>query len=86
MTAKARKRWSLLGLSTGEVGLDEIGIINKVNIHTGQQIRLASIPADVGAGFGIFERIPPEFKDSFRFVENLKTERERNTGHALEDY
>lgn len=86
MTAKARKRWSLLGLSTGEVGLDEIGIINKVNIHTGQQIRLASIPADVGAGFGIFERIPPEFKDSFRFVEYLKTERERNNGHALEVY
>ena len=44
-----------------------------MNIHTGQQIRLASIPADVGAGFGIFERIPPEFKDSFRFVEYLKT-------------
>ncbi len=86
MTAKARKTWSLLGLSTGEVGLTEIGVINKVSIHTGQEIRLAGIPADVGAGFGIFEAIPPEFENSFRFVEYLKAERKRNNGHALDAY
>jgi putative DNA primase/helicase len=84
MTAKARRTWTLLGLSTGEVGLREIAVINNANTHTGQEIRLANIPADVGAGFGIFEYVPPEFESSFRFVEYLKTERERNNGHALD--
>lgn len=84
MTAKARKTWSLLGLSTGEIGLTEIGVVNKVGIHTGQELRLANIPADVGAGFGIFEAIPPEFSNSFQFVEYLKAEREKNNGHALD--
>lgn len=84
MTAKARGTWTLLGLSTGEVGLREIAVINNANTHTGQEIRFASIPADVGAGFGIFEYVPPEFESSFRFVEYLKTERERNNGHALD--
>ena len=84
MTAKTRRTWSLLGLSTGEVGLREIAVINNANTHTGQELRFANIPADVGAGFGIFEAIPPEFENSFRFVEYLKTERERNNGHALD--
>lgn len=84
MTAKARRTWTLLGLSTGEVGLREIAVINNANTHTGQELRFANIPADVGAGFGIFEAIPPEFENSFRFVEYLKTERERNNGHALD--
>ena len=84
MTAKARRTWTLLGLSTGEVGLREIAVINNANTHTGQEIRFANIPADVGAGFGIFEYVPPEFESSFRFVEYLKTERERNNGHALD--
>ena len=84
MTAKTRRTWTLLGLSTGEVGLREIAVINNANTHTGQELRFANIPADVGAGFGIFEAIPPEFENSFRFVEYLKTERERNNGHALD--
>lgn len=84
MTAKARRTWTLLGLSTGEVGLREIAVINNANTHTGQELRFANIPADVGAGFGIFEYVPPEFESSFRFVEYLKTERERNNGHALD--
>lgn len=86
MTAKARKTWTLLGLSTGEVGLSELGRLYRVNIHTGQEIRLANIPADVGAGYGVFEKIPPQFENSFQFVEYLKAERGKNFGHALEIY
>ncbi|WP_418848067.1 DUF927 domain-containing protein [Parasutterella sp.] len=86
MTAKTRKTWRLLGLSTGEMGLAEIGLIYKVTIHTGQQVRLANIPADVGAGYGIFEAIPSEFENSFQLVEYLKAERGKNNGHALDVY
>ena len=86
MTAKTRKTWRLLGLSTGEMGLAEIGLIYKVTIHTGQQVRLANIPADVGAGYGIFETIPSEFENSFQLVEYLKAERGKNNGHALDVY
>lgn len=86
MTAKARRTWTLLGLSTGEVGLREIAVINNANTHTGQEIRLANIPADVGAGYGIFETIPSEFENSFQLVEYLKAERGKNNGHALDVY
>lgn len=86
MTAKARRTWTLIGLSTGEVGLREIGVINNVSTYAGQQVRLANIPADVGAGYGIFETIPSEFENSFQFVEYLKAERAKNNGYALDVY
>jgi uncharacterized protein (DUF927 family) len=55
--ARVRKSWRLLFLSSGEISLAEhmktAGIIAKA----GQEIRLVDIPADAGAGMGLFQDI-----------------------------
>ncbi|MFC7609323.1 DUF927 domain-containing protein [Teichococcus aestuarii] len=53
--ARTEARWTTLLLSTGEVGLTEkMAAANKVS-RTGQTVRLVDIPADAGAGLGMFE-------------------------------
>jgi len=52
---KPAATWRLLFLSAGEVGLaDHMREAGK-RVRAGQEIRLADIPADAGAGFGIFQ-------------------------------
>jgi putative DNA primase/helicase len=71
--ARGRKSWRLLFLSSGEIGIADhmktAGIIAKA----GQEIRLVDIPADAGAGMGLFEKIhgaesPSRFADELRRV------------------
>lgn len=54
---RAKARWRLLFLSAGEVGLAQhMGEAGK-QAKAGQELRLAEIPADAGAGFGVFENL-----------------------------
>ncbi len=53
--ARERSSWRLLFLSAGEIGLAEhMGEVGKTP-RAGQELRLAEIPADAGAGLGVFE-------------------------------
>ncbi|MBF24795.1 MAG: hypothetical protein CML18_14790 [Pusillimonas sp.] len=54
-TARQAARWRLLFLSAGEEGLS--GLMGRAGQRTnaGQEVRLADIPADAGAGLGLFE-------------------------------
>lgn len=53
--ARDRASWRLLFLSAGEIGLAEhMGEVGKTP-RAGQELRLAEIPADAGAGLGVFE-------------------------------
>lgn len=55
--ARDRASWRLLFLSCGEIGLAEhLGEIGKTP-RAGQELRLAEIPADAGAGLGVFENL-----------------------------
>ncbi len=55
--ARDRASWRLLFLSCGEIGLSEhLGEIGKTP-RAGQELRLAEIPADAGAGLGVFENL-----------------------------
>ncbi|MFE8873958.1 DUF927 domain-containing protein [Acetobacter persici] len=55
--ARARKTWRSLFLSTGEVTLaTKMGEIGR-RAMAGQEVRLVSIPADAGAGMGLFEAL-----------------------------
>jgi uncharacterized protein (DUF927 family) len=47
--------WRILFLSSGEAGLAEHMAEAKKKPKAGQEIRLLDIPADAGAGFGMFE-------------------------------
>jgi putative DNA primase/helicase len=51
------KKWRLLFLSAGEISLaDHVGGVGR-KVHGGQEVRLINIPADAGAGMGIFENL-----------------------------
>ncbi len=55
--ARERSSWRLLFLSAGEIGLAEhMGEAGK-SPKAGQELRLAEIPADGGAGLGVFEKL-----------------------------
>ncbi|NHV27690.1 DUF927 domain-containing protein [Burkholderia sp. D-99] len=56
-TARARQTWKLLFLSAGEIGLSQhLQSVGK-KTKAGQEVRLVEIPADAGAGFGLFEHL-----------------------------
>ncbi len=56
-TARARQTWKLLFLSAGEIGLSQhLQSVGK-KTKAGQEVRLVELPADAGAGFGLFEQL-----------------------------
>lgn len=55
--ARARLSWRLLFLSAGELGLADHMAEGGKRTRTGQEVRMADIPADAGAGMGTFERL-----------------------------
>lgn len=56
-TPRARLAWRLLFLSAGELGLADHMAEGMKRARTGQEVRMADIPADAGAGLGAFENI-----------------------------
>ena len=63
--ARKPAEWRLLLLSTGEISLaDKMTEAGQI-IRAGQEVRLADIPADAGAGLGVFDTIHgfPSFRD-----------------------
>lgn len=52
---RARLSWRLLFLSAGELGLADHMAEGMKRARTGQEVRMADIPADAGAGMGTFE-------------------------------
>lgn len=56
-TMRDTASWRLLFLSSGEAGLAEhMGLVNR-KPKPGMEVRLLDIPADAGAGFGMFEEL-----------------------------
>ncbi|MDO8319081.1 DUF927 domain-containing protein [Rhodoferax sp.] len=56
-TPRTRQAWRLLFLSAGELGLADHMAEGMKRTRTGQEVRMADIPADAGAGFGAFENL-----------------------------
>lgn len=56
-TPRARQAWRLLFLSAGELGLADHMAEGMKRTRTGQEVRMADIPADAGAGLGAFEQL-----------------------------
>jgi len=54
---RARSDWRLLFLSAGEIGLAQHMAEVGKQAKAGQELRLAEIPADAGAGLGLFENL-----------------------------
>ena len=48
--------WRVLFLSTGEIGIaDKVAEDGRKKVTAGQEVRVIDVPADAGAGFGLFE-------------------------------
>jgi uncharacterized protein (DUF927 family) len=79
---RARATWRVLFLSAGEIGLAEhMGEAGK-SPRAGQELRLAEIPADAGAGLGIFEQLHG-YAGGAELSKALTEAARRNYGNAL---
>lgn len=56
-TPRARLTWRILFLSAGELGLADHMAEGMKRARVGQEVRMADIPADAGAGLGAFETL-----------------------------
>jgi uncharacterized protein (DUF927 family) len=55
--ARAKKTWRLVFLSSGEIGLAQHMTEGGKAARAGQEVRLIDLPADAGAGYGVFENL-----------------------------
>jgi putative DNA primase/helicase len=64
--------WRLLFLSSGEISLaDKIREDPRARVTAGQEVRIVDIPADAGAGIGLFEDLH-EFRNGQIFADRLR--------------
>ena len=75
------KSWRLLVLSTGEVGLADKIREEGGRVKAGQSVRLVDVPADAGAGLGLFEDLHGHTSPQV-FADALKSAAATNYGHA----
>lgn len=59
---RALPTWSLMFLSTGEIGLAALALTAGKTTAAGQEVRILELPADAGVGLGIWEDLH-EFAD-----------------------
>jgi putative DNA primase/helicase len=69
---RVRLTWQLLWLSTGEHGLTHYMEAAGLKPDPGMEVRQLDIPADAGAGHGLFEKLHGH-KDARVLAENLRT-------------
>jgi putative DNA primase/helicase len=86
--ARATAAWSLLFLSTGEIGLaDKLRESKRSGgrVMAGQQVRVLDLPADAGAGHGIFDHLAG-FTSGQALADHLKAAVATHYGHPLRAY
>ena len=83
--AKSKARWRLLFLSAGEIGLAQHMSEAGKKARAGQEVRLADIPADAGAGLGIFETLHG-YQDGGALADALREATRTHYGHAAREY
>lgn len=84
-SARRVREWRLLFLSAGEIGLSEhMGEVGK-RVRAGQEARMADLPADAGAGFGLFENLHG-FDDASAFANYLMEQTSKYYGTPLRDF
>ena len=80
-TRRALRKWRLLLLSTGEIGFAQKLAEAGIRSHAGQEVRIAEIPADAGAGLGAFENLHG-MGSGDAFARGVTASAKANQGHA----
>lgn len=78
--ARAPATWRVLFLSTGELSLADKIAEDGRRATAGQEVRVVDLPADAGAGLGLFERLH-DAADADAFARNLKDAAAMHYGH-----
>ena len=82
---RANPEWRASFLSTGEISLASKIAEDGGNVTAGQEVRVIDIPADAGAGMGVFEDIHG-FKRPWEFADALRSAAQRHYGHASREF
>jgi putative DNA primase/helicase len=80
-TAKTIVNWRLVFLSAGEIGLALHMAEGGKRTRVGQETRLAEIPADAGAGFGLFDTLH-DAPNAATFANRMRDTTNRHFGHV----
>jgi putative DNA primase/helicase len=86
--ARSTAAWSLLFLSTGEIGLaDKLRESKRSGgrVMAGQQVRVLDLPADAGTGHGVFDHLAG-FTSGQVLADHLKAAAATHYGHPLRVY
>jgi len=83
--AKPKSTWRLLFLSAGEIGLAQHMREAGKKARAGQEVRLADIPADAGAGHGLFENLH-DYADGGALADAIKEAARTHYGHPAREY
>jgi putative DNA primase/helicase len=78
-------RWRTMLLSSGEIGMAEKLTEGGKRHKAGQAARMVEFPADAGAGFGAFQKLPEGMKAA-EFAEHIKEAAEKYRGVALDEF
>lgn len=86
-SARKAAKWRVLFLSSGEIGLaDKVAEDGRGRrLAAGQQVRIVDIPADAGAGMGMFEELHG-FESAEAFARHLRTATMQNYGVTSREY
>jgi putative DNA primase/helicase len=79
---RAPATWRLLFVSGGEIGLSDLMTEAGGKQRAGMEVRVIDLPADAGAGLGIFDAVPPETAAG-AFADRIRAAAAANYGHAL---
>lgn len=79
---RALTTWRVLFLSSGEVTLADLVTQSGGTMRAGQEVRVIDLPADAGAGHGIFDTVPDGLTAG-GYAEQIKASATRHYGHAL---
>jgi len=79
---RAVMTWRILFLSAGEIGLTDLVTESGGKVRAGQEVRVIDLPADAGAGHGMFESLPEGIAPG-AMADALKAASAKHYGHAL---
>jgi putative DNA primase/helicase len=70
-TGIGQYRWRVMVLSTGEQSLEEHAEAGEQTRQSGEIVRLIDVPADAGAGLGIYETLPAGFTEAAKLSDAI---------------
>lgn len=79
---RAVATWRVLFLSSGEISLSDMVTQSGGKVRAGQEVRIIDLPADAGAGFGLFDAVPCGLSAG-AFADQFKMATATHFGHAL---